>query len=150
MGRGRYLCALLAIALASRVNAQGIASQAGTSACPATAADTATARDTARTGSADSARGAARRDSSALPSPEHATIVLYASASAREVRFAAQPRIVVRLCGAVSDSVHVLERRNLPERVQPGVTYRDVFIAVEIIGHLRADSLRAAFNRPRR
>jgi len=91
-----------------------------------------------------------RRDSSATASAlspvsdgpsEHGTIVLYASASAREVRFAAQPRIVVRLCGAVTDSVHVLERRNLPERIQPGTTYRDVYIAVEIIGHLDAQCL---------
>ncbi|HMC56371.1 MAG TPA: hypothetical protein VKH19_14415 [Gemmatimonadaceae bacterium] len=80
------------------------------------------------------------RPSVAAPA-DHATIVLFASASAREVRFQSQPRIVVRLCGAVTDSVHVVERRNLPERVQAGVTYRDVYIAVEIMGHLNADCL---------
>lgn len=74
----------------------------------------------------------------------HGTIVLFASASARAVRFASPPRIVVRLNGAVSDSVHVIARRNLPERVQPGVTYRDVYIAVEIIGHLNAQCLARA------
>jgi len=84
------------------------------------------------------ARGA---DSVRRAASDRPSIVLYASASAREVRFAAQPRIAVRLCGAVTDSVHVIERRNLPARVQPGVTYRDVFIAVEIIGHLNADCL---------
>jgi hypothetical protein len=68
-------------------------------------------------------------------------IILRASASAREVRFAAQPRIRVRLCGAVLDSVRILERRNLPDPVQPGVTYRDVFVAVEILGHLNAQCL---------
>jgi hypothetical protein len=35
----------------------------------------------------------------------------------------------------------VIERRNLPDPVQPGVTYRDVFIAVEILGHLNAECL---------
>ena len=68
-------------------------------------------------------------------------IVLFAEASAREVRFAAQPRISVRLCGALMDSVRVIERRNLPDPVQPGVTYRDVYIAVEILGHVRAECL---------
>jgi hypothetical protein len=57
------------------------------------------------------------------------------------VRFASQPRIQVRLCGGVLDSVRVLERRNLPDPVQPGVTYRNVFIAVEILGHLNAECL---------
>jgi hypothetical protein len=68
-------------------------------------------------------------------------IILRASASAREVRFATQPRISVRLCGGVMDSVRVLERRNLPDPVRPGVTYRDVYIAVEILGHLNAECL---------
>jgi hypothetical protein len=47
----------------------------------------------------------------------------------------------VRLCGALGDSVHVIERRNLPDPVQPGTTYRDVYIAVEILGHLNADCI---------
>ena len=45
------------------------------------------------------------------------------------------------IVGAVTDSVHVVERRNLPDPVQPGSTYRDVFIAVEILGHLNAECL---------
>lgn len=57
------------------------------------------------------------------------------------MRFASQPRIQVELCGGVLDSVRVLERRNLPDPVQAGVTYRDVFIAVEILGHLNAECL---------
>ena len=75
------------------------------------------------------------------PASDAPAIILRASASAREVRFASQPRVHVRLCGGVLDSVRVLERRNLPDPVQPGVTYRDVFIAVEILGHLNADCL---------
>ncbi|NUQ21429.1 MAG: hypothetical protein HOQ09_10760 [Gemmatimonadaceae bacterium] len=65
-------------------------------------------------------------------------IILRASASAREVRFASQPQIVVRLCGGTFDSVRVIERRNLPSPVAAGTTYRDVYIAVEILGHLDA------------
>lgn len=109
--------------------------------CPVAASDSvgAPSRVSARPDSA-------RRDSVApRPSPiqsgDRAAIVLYASASAREVRFGSQPRISVRLCGAVTDSVRIVERRNLPDPVQPGVTYRDVYIAVEILGHLNAECL---------
>ena len=82
-----------------------------------------------------------RPPSSGTAPTRTAAIILRASASAREVRFASQPRIQVRLCGGVLDSVRVLERRNLPDPVQPGATYRDVFIAVEILGHLDAECL---------
>jgi hypothetical protein len=37
----------------------------------------------------------------------------------------------------------VLERRNLPERVQPGVTYRDVYVSVQILGALNAACIAA-------
>ena len=69
------------------------------------------------------------------------TIVLRADVSAREVRFTRQPEIRVTLVGGTLDSVRVLERRNLPERVVPGTTYRDVYIAVEVIGKLHAECL---------
>ena len=88
----------------------------------------------------DSVRGEPAADTREYTG-DRASIVLRAEASAREVRFARQPQIRVRLCGGVLDSVHVVERRNLPDPVQPGVTYRDVFIAVEILGHLRAQCL---------
>jgi hypothetical protein len=69
-------------------------------------------------------------------------IVIRASASAEEVRFSGEPKIDVRLTGcSVLDSVRVLERRNLPRPVQPNVTYRDVHIAVEILGHLDVQCL---------
>src|SRR4051812_37390505 len=137
----------LAIGFALPCSAQSAAPQASGAACGASALTEASPaprnavmRDSSRTHRDSSVTGSTMSPAPAVPS-EHGTIVLYASASAREVRFAAQPRIVVRLCGAVSDSVHVLERRNLPERVQPGTTYRDVYIAVEIIGHLDAQCL---------
>jgi hypothetical protein len=89
-------------------------------------------------GRQDSTRVPSTRGSAASEAP---TIVLRASVSAREVRFASQPRIEVRLCGGVLDSVRVLERTNLPDPVQPGVTYRNVYVAVEILGHLNAECL---------
>jgi hypothetical protein len=64
------------------------------------------------------------------------------------VRFASQPQISVRLCGALTDSVRIIERRNLPDPVQPGVTYRDVYIAVEILGHLNAECLARRITAP--
>lgn len=76
--------------------------------------------------------------------PRGPAIVLRADVSAREVRFAKEPEIRVTLVGGTMDSVRVVERRNLPERVQPGVTYRDVYIAVEVIGRLHAECLAAA------
>jgi hypothetical protein len=69
------------------------------------------------------------------------TIILCAGVGAREVHFATQPDISVRLTGSLGDSVRVLERRNLPKPVVAGVTYRDVYIAVEIVAHL-TDSCR--------
>ncbi|HEX5725954.1 MAG TPA: hypothetical protein VFX98_10850 [Longimicrobiaceae bacterium] len=65
------------------------------------------------------------------------------SVSARELRFESEPRARLRLTGCVAgDSVRVLERRNLPERVQPGVVYRDVFIRVEIAAFLNPECVR--------
>ena len=83
----------------------------------------------------------AQQDSTARGAP---AIVLRADVTARAVRFEQQPEIRVTLVGGTLDSVRILERRNLPERVQPGVTYRDVYIAVEIVGRLHAECLAAA------
>ena len=69
--------------------------------------------------------------------------MLLAAASAREVTFAKQPEIRVRLCGGF-DSLRVVERRNLPTPVVAGRTYRDVYVAVEIFGRLNADCIVAA------
>jgi hypothetical protein len=104
---------------------------ADTGACPA---PDARRSDSAGTRTPDSARSGPR----AADTDRRPTIALLVSASAREIRFASQPNIVVRRCGGAGDSVRVLERRNLPERIEPGVTYRDVYIAVEILGHLNA------------
>ena len=67
-------------------------------------------------------------------------IAFIASASAASITFAAQPEVRVRLCGGL-DSIRVVERRNLPQRIVPGRTYRDVFVAVEILGRIDAACL---------
>lgn len=60
-------------------------------------------------------------------------VVVRATATAREVRFASEPRAQVRALGCAGlDSVVVTERVNLPDPVQPGVTYRDVRVGIEI------------------
>lgn len=74
-------------------------------------------------------------------------IVLRAEVSAREVRFTKQPVIRVILVNGAIDSIRVIERKNLPEPVVPGQTYRDVYIAVEILGHLNAACLSARITR---
>jgi hypothetical protein len=64
-------------------------------------------------------------------------LLIRASVSARELSFDSQPRAQVRLVGcAALDTVIVTERTNLPDPVQPGVTYRDVRVGVEIRGWL--------------
>ena len=79
----------------------------------------------------------ARADSAA------ADVVIVASVSAAEVRFNADPRARVAVLGCDLGGVRVLERRNLPERVQPGVTYRDVYVSVRILGALNAACIAA-------
>jgi len=89
------------------------------------------------------ADSAARRPSSRPDTTKSAAVILFAAASAREITFAKQPEIRVRLCGGL-DSIHVVERRNLPNPVVTGHTYRDVYVAVEIFGRLNADCIVAA------
>jgi hypothetical protein len=83
-----------------------------------------------------------------------ADILLLASVQANEVRFATQPRVRVRLCWA-GDTLTVVRRDNLPTPVVAGTTYRNVFVAVELLGRLNAECLldrlstRASANRAR-
>jgi hypothetical protein len=83
---------------------------------------------------ADSARAQGRK-------PD---LLIVASVSAREVRFESEPRAEVRLNGcAALDTVIVTERTNLPDPVQPGVTYRDVRVGIEIRGWLNVECVAA-------
>jgi hypothetical protein len=69
-------------------------------------------------------------------------VLIRASATIRELRFESQPRTRVRTLGCAGiDSVVVTERVNLPDPVQPGVTYRDVRVGVEIRADFRITCL---------
>ena len=77
-------------------------------------------------------------------SAQHTAVYLFAAVEAQEVRFVGQPKICVRLNGDVQlDSVRVVGRRNIASPVVSGTTYRDVYVAVEILGRLNADCISA-------
>ena len=88
------------------------------------------------TATADGRRTPMTADSGAAPG--RPAIILFAAASAGEVRFASQPEIRVRLCGGL-DSIRVIDRKNLPSPIVTGTTYRNVYVAVQIFGRLNAD-----------
>ena len=67
-------------------------------------------------------------------------IILTAAVQANEVRFASQPQVRVRLCWA-GDTLRVVQRQNIPSPVVAGTTYRNVFVAVELLGRLNAECL---------
>ena len=92
--------------------------------------------------------GIAGQDTAGVPSD----IRLYVWLRAAELRFNTAPRAQLHAYGCVpTDTVRVLERRNLPSRIQPGVTYRDVEVAVEItmrVGVICGPLLHALLERP--
>ena len=93
------------------------------------------ARDTTTRPRADSASfgiGGARTGA--------ADIMLLVGVHADEVRFGAQPHVRVRLCWG-GDTLRVVQRDNLPSPVVAGTTYRNVYIAVELIGRINAECL---------
>ena len=69
-----------------------------------------------------------------------ADVLLLVGIHADEVRFASQPHLRVRLCWG-GDTVRVVQRDNLPSPVVPGTTYRNVYIAVELLGRVNAECL---------
>lgn len=75
---------------------------------------------------------------------QHTAVRLFAAVRADEVQFARQPKICVKMSGDVRlDSVRVVGRRNLASPVVSGTTYRDIYVAVEILGHLNAECISA-------
>jgi hypothetical protein len=90
------------------------------------------------------APAAAQDGCAALPLPGAAadsarapTVLVRATATLRELRFETRPRTEVRTLGCAGlDSLVVTERVNLPDPVEPGVTYRDVRVGIEIRAHL--------------
>jgi hypothetical protein len=69
-----------------------------------------------------------------------ADVLLLVGVHADQVKFGAQPHLRVRLCWG-GDTLRVVQRDNLPSPIVPGTTYRDVYIAVELIGRVNAECL---------
>jgi hypothetical protein len=69
-----------------------------------------------------------------------ADVLLLVGIHADEVRFGSQPHVRVRLCWG-GDTLRVVQRDNLPSPVVPGTTYRNVYIAVELLGRVNAECL---------
>ncbi len=69
-----------------------------------------------------------------------ADVLLLVGIHADEVRFASQPHIRARLCWG-GDTLRVIQRDNLPSPIVPGTTYRNVYIAVELLGRVNAECL---------
>src|SRR5919199_5375957 len=62
-----------------------------------------------------------------------------ASVKARELRFEEEPQTEVRFWGHPErNSVSVNERENLPEKIQQGITYRDISVQSRIASELVA------------
>jgi hypothetical protein len=93
-----------------------------------------------------------RRDTTTRPRPDStafgvggaktgaADVMLLVGVHADEVRFASQPHLRVRLCWG-GDTLRVVQRTNLPSPIVPGTTYRNVYVAVELIGRVNAECL---------
>jgi hypothetical protein len=86
----------------------------------------------ARTDSASFGIGGARTGA--------ADVILLVGVHADQVTFAKQPHLRVRLCFG-GDTVRVVQRDNLPSPVVAGTTYRNVYVAVELIGRVNAECL---------
>jgi hypothetical protein len=92
----------------------------------------ATAADSTRSDTSSFGFGGARSG--------QADIILWVGVHADQVRFAKQPQTRVRLCWG-GDSLRVVQRDNLPSPVVAGTTYRNVFVAVELVGRVNAECL---------
>jgi hypothetical protein len=69
-----------------------------------------------------------------------ADVVLWVGVHADQVRFASQPHVRVRLCWG-GDTLRVVQRTNIPSPVVAGTTYRNVYVAVELVGRLNGECL---------
>lgn len=111
---------------------------------PSACAGPAAAPRTAALAPTDSGASAARRPTTPSRDTGHVALRILASATAADVRFVGSPRVCVLLTGDVKlDSVHVLGRRNIASPVVSGTSYRDVYVAVEILGRLNAECISA-------
>ena len=77
-------------------------------------------------------------DSAAAPPSRPPDVLIRATVRARRIRFETRPDVSVDTRGCLPwDTVVVTERVNLPDPVEPGVTYQDVRVGVEIRSWLR-------------
>jgi hypothetical protein len=83
--------------------------------------------------------------SSKRPSrPRAADIELVASVQADELRFDEQPETDVRFFGEPGhESASGSDRTNLPEKVEPGVTYRNIRVDYRLASRLTQPNSRA-------
>jgi hypothetical protein len=71
--------------------------------------------------------------------PHSADIELLASVQANQLRFDERPQTEVRFFGEPGhESASGSDRTNLPERVEPGVTYREVRVDYRLASRLAA------------
>jgi hypothetical protein len=97
----------------------------------------------------------ARKDSDR---PEHPDVEIGASVKADSLRFREQPSTEVELRGEVAepderadiDMTSGSQRQNLPDEVEPGVTYRDVSVRWRATGQLEDDERRNTRERRKR
>ena len=133
LGRGLWTVAAALLASASALSAQVAAG------CPAPASGISSLPQ-ART---DTTAGRPADTASKVADGNAPDIILFASVAARSLRFNSQPRARIRFCWGegFGDSLRVIERRNLPNPIVSGVTYRDVYVAVELRAHLNPECL---------
>ena len=82
---------------------------------------------------------------------EKPDIELTADVKTRELRFEEAPKMEVRFPGHPErESVSGTERENLPDEVEPGVTYRNPKVRLRIATALADPELREPSNRNRR
>jgi hypothetical protein len=67
-------------------------------------------------------------------------VILRVAVQADQVTFAKQPNVRVRLCWG-GDTLRVVQRTNIPSPVVAGTTYRNVYVAVELLGRLNGECL---------
>jgi hypothetical protein len=143
-----FVCAALCICICPVVSAaQNIAGDDRTT-CAAVLANDSSVGAHIGFGAADSSA----RDTTTRPRADSASfgiggakngpadVMLLVGVHADQVRFGSQPHLRVRLCWG-GDTVRVVQRDNLPSPVVAGTTYRNVYIAVELIGRVNAECL---------
>jgi hypothetical protein len=141
-----FVCLFL---LVSQANAQApVATDASSTTCSAILADSTTGIRLTGVPS-DSVRNS---DTTSRPRSDTAAfgigrarngagdIILRVGIHADEVRFAKQPNVRVRLCWG-GDTLRVVQRENLPSPIVAGTTYRNVYVAVELVGRLNGECL---------